>query len=205
MPPAGASSSTIVRIARGLAPSTAPPVGVDSVSRTLSLPSTAVSLRIVTVKLFVVSPGQVRRYQLFRITMRWLRARCALVAFSGEDHRRGKAGQLLRDAERHAGKLLHERIPFGVACGCAVRAGVAAARGRVEEAVALLVEAEQRFTTAEMGLHAAAARRRRGELLGGAEGAALIAAADAWMSEHGIKNAARMAASLLPGRSIGGR
>ena len=50
-----------------------------------------------------------------------------------------------------------------------------------------------------MGLFAAAARRRLGGLLGGDEGRALIAQADAWMAGQEIRNPARMAACIAPG------
>jgi hypothetical protein len=52
-----------------------------------------------------------------------------------------------------------------------------------------------------MKLHAMAMRRRRGELLGGDEGRALIAAADEWMTSQGIRNPVRMAAMIVPGIS----
>ncbi|HKW02173.1 MAG TPA: hypothetical protein VJN96_20290, partial [Vicinamibacterales bacterium] len=55
------------------------------------------------------------------------------------------------------------------------------------------------FTGVDMRLCAAAARRRRGELLGGTEGRAAIAAVDAWMAANTIKNPARMTAMLAPG------
>ena len=42
-----------------------------------------------------------------------------------------------------------------------------------------------------MGLYAAAARRHLGKLIGGDEGRALIARADAWMIDQGISNPAQ--------------
>ena len=50
-------------------------------------------------------------------------------------------------------------------------------------------------------LHAAAARRRLGELLGGEKGAALIAQADEWMAGEGIQNPVRMTEVIAPGFS----
>jgi hypothetical protein len=51
-----------------------------------------------------------------------------------------------------------------------------------------------------MALHAATARRRRGELVGGDAGRDLVGAADAWMAGQSIKAPQRMAAVLAPGR-----
>ena len=67
-----------------------------------------------------------------------------------------------------------------------------AARVRMGEAAAL-------FQAQEMGLHAAVARRRQGVLLGGDEGRALVAEADAWMAGQQVRNPARLAAVLAPG------
>jgi hypothetical protein len=50
-----------------------------------------------------------------------------------------------------------------------------------------------------MALFAAAARRCRGELLGGEAGRALVAEADAWMAAQSIRDPDRMARMLAPG------
>ena len=50
-----------------------------------------------------------------------------------------------------------------------------------------------------MELYAAVSRRRRGQLLGAAEGARFLRQADRWMTDQGIRNPARMAGVLAPG------
>ena len=57
----------------------------------------------------------------------------------------------------------------------AVRAGAAATRGDGGAALGFLARAESGLRAADMALHAAAARRRRGELIGGDAGRALVA------------------------------
>ena len=50
-----------------------------------------------------------------------------------------------------------------------------------------------------MGLYAATARRRLGQLVGGDEGPGLVARADSWMLAHGVKNPAKFTNMYMPG------
>jgi hypothetical protein len=71
--------------------------------------------------------------------------------------------------------------------------------GQPEAALRELEEAIAGFTEAEMKLHAACARRRKGELLGGDRGLALIAEADAAMEAQGIRKPQQWADMYAPG------
>jgi tRNA A-37 threonylcarbamoyl transferase component Bud32 len=139
------------------------------------------------------------RAQLIRIRVRDFHARSALAAafHHGTDTRRG--AELVRTAERGARRIARERIPGAAAIGQMTMAGVSVARGRPHEACRLLLTAETTFATLDMQLHAAAARRRRGQLVGGDEGRGLVAEADAWMIGQAIRNPARMTGMFAPG------
>ena len=80
-----------------------------------------------------------------------------------------------------------------------IRAGLANIGGDRSAALAHLQKAETAFAAVDMALHTAVARRHRGTIAGGLEGAALVRAADEWMAGQGIKNPARMASMLAPG------
>jgi hypothetical protein len=77
---------------------------------------------------------------------------------------------------------------------------VAAHGGDRDRAAELFEQAARGFDSVDLLLHAAAARRRLGELVAGERGASLIAAADAWMAGQKIKSPQRMTAMLAPGR-----
>jgi hypothetical protein len=112
----------------------------------------------------------------------------------------GERQALLRGAEGHARTMLREKTRWGDALAVLLRAGVAATQGETARALSLLEPAETGLAAADMALHAAAARRRRGELVGGDAGRGLVAAADVWMADQTIRNPARMTAMLAPGR-----
>jgi hypothetical protein len=76
---------------------------------------------------------------------------------------------------------------------------VAATRGDGDAALETITRVESGLRGAEMALHLAAARRRRGELIGGDAGRALVEESNAWMTGQGIRNPDRMSALLAPG------
>jgi hypothetical protein len=141
-----------------------------------------------------LSRSLILRAQLARVEVLSLHARCALALASGPE-----GEMFLGHAARDAGRIRREATGWGDPLAALVEAGLSATRGDRARALVLLEEAEAGCESAEMGLCAAAARRRRGELLGGEAGRALIAAADAWMREHGVRNPARMTALYAPG------
>ncbi len=135
---------------------------------------------------------QIRQQRIETLSARGRAAVAAAV--DGEDPRR-----LLAEAERHARTIIGEYLAYAVGQGRLITAAVAHARGQRERAAADLAVAVERFETTGMALHAAVARRRRGELLGGDDGRALIATADAWMKAAGVVDLDAIVRMLAPG------
>ncbi len=135
------------------------------------------------------------RVQLLRVMMVSLRGAAALAA--AEAARDPKP--LQRSAKRDARRLDREKAPWAEALARLIRAGVASVERNESVAAALLGAAATALDEVDMPLWAAAARRYVGRLLGGDEGRALVARADALMCEQGIVNPARMAAMYAPG------
>jgi hypothetical protein len=129
-----------------------------------------------------------------RIEMRYLHARTALALSATRERRR-----MLRAATRDASNLERTGLKWGQALAGLIRAGIAATGGDRVVAMDELLRAERDLAEADMMLHVAVARRRRGELLGGSEGRALVRDADGWMTDRGILNPQRYTAMILPG------
>jgi len=140
------------------------------------------------------------RFQFFRLESWHLRARIAVARASEDGVGKAKQDELLRSAARDAHRLERAIDPWIQPLAVLIRAGIAANRGTASEAGRLLELAERELLGLDMALYAAAARRRRGQLLGGDEGAALVAEADGWMAGQDIKNPSRMSDMLAPGR-----
>jgi hypothetical protein len=136
------------------------------------------------------------RFQIMRITALNLRAQVtvgyAAVAEGSERKRLLRAGRGL------VHKLARERTPWSDGIAQLYAAALATIAGETERGVALLAEAERGFAAAEMAIYAGTTQRRRGELIGGDEGGALVAAADASLRACGIVHPARFAAFYVP-------
>jgi len=121
------------------------------------------------------------------------RAELAAAAAGGADAQRH-----LAEAARHARPLERVDLPWVRALATTLRAGIEARR-HPARAPELLDQAARGFADDGMALHAAAARRRRGLLVGGDEGRALVASADEFMVAQRIANPERWMDLLVPG------
>ena len=139
------------------------------------------------------------RVQSVRIESLFLRARAALAAAA--DPRVTPAGRLslTRSAARDARRLVRVGGVWARSLSDLILSGVAMRNGRQAEAIAGLQRAESGFERSGMTLYLAATRRRRGELVGRPEGDRLIAEADGWLGDAGIRNVERFVAMLAPG------
>ncbi len=133
------------------------------------------------------------RVQIVRALGRWQRAKLVVAAARSGDR------TMLEDAERLARSLEGERVGYAGVWAALLRAGIASRRGQPEVAAAGLRAAVAGADSHELRLHAAAARHRLGQLVGGDEGAALRAAAEAWMQGQHIAEPALMLEVVAPG------
>jgi serine/threonine protein kinase len=136
------------------------------------------------------------RIQVLRLESLHARARAALAAVAA---RPAERAALLDEVQTIAAQLAREHMPWSDALAILLRAAVIHAEGRDEETVRTLEDAAVALDAADMKLFGAIARRHRGRILGGDEGAALVRAADAFMAAEKIVKPARMAAMLAPG------
>jgi serine/threonine protein kinase len=139
--------------------------------------------------------AQLFRVELIRLHATDLRARAALAAAEVGGHR----PSLLRAARRDAQRVAAGRMPWCVPTARLLDAGAAALAGDRDRTATELRSAACGFDEAGMPMHAAAARLKLGLLLGGDEGAALLADARAWFDAQAVASPARLTAMLAPG------
>ena len=121
------------------------------------------------------------------------RGRAALAA--------ARAGrpELIRAAARDARVLTRSKVPYIRALGALVDAGVWHARGDLTRAAEGLRQAALRSDEAEMPLHGEGARWELGRILGGDEGAALVAAAERALRTEAVRDPAAFIATFTSG------
>ncbi|WP_437535016.1 protein kinase [Sorangium sp. So ce726] len=131
---------------------------------------------------------------LVRGELHYLRALASLAVAA----RGGARAIALRAFALADARALDRRDVFwGPPVAAMLRASVAGQRGRATEAAERMRSAEAALDRLGAALLAVAARRMRGIWLGGDEGRALVASADAWMEARGVRRPARFAATLV--------
>ena len=128
------------------------------------------------------------RIQTLRATALWTFGRLALAS----DVKDARAAWSAR-------RLGGEGVAYARAWSLLLGAAMELGRGQREAAVGMLREAIDVAEREQLLLYAAAARRRLGQLVGGDEGVALVAQADAELRAQGVVNPERMVEVYAPG------
>ncbi|WP_375767111.1 protein kinase [Archangium gephyra] len=148
-----------------------------------------------------VKSAQLLRALVGRMKMYTLRA-CGALAHA--EHDAGLRQKLLASAEKDVELLSRQGRSDSVPVAHLLRASIARLRGDTAGARSHLSSALEGFDAAGMAVHAAIARHHQGGLIGGDEGRALVEAAHAVMTAHGIAEPARWASTFAPGFSSQG-
>jgi hypothetical protein len=135
--------------------------------------------------------------QFVRAMTLYTHGRCAVASV---ESRPALRDQRIAEGRRCVRRLMRERMPWVETLAHTVAAAAKNAAGDrtacVDTLHALVSSAEK----TDMAMHAWAARYRLGQVLGGAEGAALFASAQGALEAEGVKNPAATVAIYLPGR-----
>jgi hypothetical protein len=123
-------------------------------------------------------------------------ARAALAEARTAKH---KAAALVSLARADALRFARDRARYAAPMANLILAGADAVEGKTEAGLLHLEKAIAEFTVVEMDLFAAVSRRRKGELLGGDEGRALVVQADGFMRGQGIAKPEQITSLLAPG------
>jgi hypothetical protein len=136
--------------------------------------------------------------QWARVMLYSLRAGAALGRLHS-DHGESERAGLLRLVENDLDELKAQQTLWATPFVELTHAGLMTLFKQRERAVQGLRAAEQGFRAVDMQLYAAAARRRYGQVLGGAAGSDIIASADLAMAEHGVRRPDKLGHALAPG------
>ncbi len=120
-----------------------------------------------------IRSGGFLRVQTLRVSLSSARLRAHLV-----EHERGGKPEHLAAAAVEARRLEREGVEYASALATLGRAAIAYRSGDEARALRILSDAEAACEDVSFGLYAIASRRRRGQLLGGDEGRAMVDACD---------------------------
>jgi serine/threonine protein kinase/tetratricopeptide (TPR) repeat protein len=143
-----------------------------------------------------IARSMILRVKFDLVEILGLRARSALALAAASPSTKAR---LLDAAARDADRIGRQKLELTRPVSRLLEAGVASLEGRTDRALQALGEAIDGFEKLDMALHAAAARWRRGQLLGGDEGRSLEATAESYMRSQTIKKPDRIVAMLAPG------
>ena len=145
----------------------------------------------------VLTRSEILRVEALGVMCLWARASCAIAAARVSSD----PAPLLAVAQRDAALLrrTHFSMIYTRDWPLMFNAAIASVRGEREAALAHLDHAMDGFREDGAAFLSAVARRRKGGLLGGGEGRALMAEADEWMRSEGIVSPARLAEAYAPG------
>jgi hypothetical protein len=138
--------------------------------------------------------------QLIRAWTLFSRARSAVASIPALDDLGRR--ERLRHARRAYRRLKREAMPWTSALTALAEAAITSACGDYPAAERALRRAGALADSAEMPLHAAAARHRLGLLLDGEAGAATLKDAEEAMRTRGVRVPGRYAQMLLPGEWV---
>ncbi len=151
------------------------------------------ALELLEARWVLVRRSMMLRSQTVRIFTSDLRGRIELACAVRAGFLRRT--RFARTVAARADALDHEGLGWGKAMAAALRAGVAALRGDRAGTVHCLERAVSECRMADMLVNAAAAERALGILIGDL---AMVARANAWMTEEGIVNIPRWTRMLVP-------
>ncbi|MEO7094092.1 MAG: hypothetical protein ABI175_12635, partial [Polyangiales bacterium] len=139
-----------------------------------------------------LSRSMLLKIEFVRLRALYLRGRVALLA-AREDP------ALLPIAAKCARSILGDRVPWAMALGHLLMAGVANVRGERILAIEALREAIAEGAREGLGLHRRVAEYRLGTMLGGDEGKAMTTAATAWLESQTVRVPERIVTLFAPG------
>lgn len=141
-----------------------------------------------------LSRSMLLRIQSLRVELLHLRGRLSLQCMGAGGPERGP----LREVRGWVKQLRTERVDWADGCAASLEAGLAGLHGDHRAAEAALRQAISTFDGCQMALHAAAARARLADRLGGQEGNALRGQSDAYFAAEGVVAPDRMTRLMNP-------